>query len=164
MVDLDDLEDLFDDLCFDGPTSEQLSLMYNIFLNDFANNPLLINGKTVKYNLNKSKHPICRGKVQAFEHIITRESKIAQKRNFDPERANKIHWLRPILLNAHDARIKYFERLSDKGLNQQFYWYEEKGFIIILREIQPDIMLITSFSVDKSEKAKFKKWYDEFRK
>jgi hypothetical protein len=162
-MELDDLEDLFDDLGFDEPTSDQLYQMYGIFLNDIAKNPIVLNGRMLKYNSNRSNHPVCRGKAQAFEHVITRESKISGKRDFDRERANKIHWIRPVLLNASDVRIKYFERVNDKGQNQYFYWYQEKSFIIIIREIQPDILLITSFSVDNLERYKFKKWYDEYR-
>ena len=160
---LDDLDDLFDDLDFDEPTPDQLYRMYGIFLNDIVNNPIVLNGKLLKYNRKKSKHPVCRGKAQAFEHIITRESKISGKRDFDRERANKIHWIRPILLNVNDIRIKYFERINDKGKKQQYYWYQEKSFIIIIREIQADILLITSFSVDTLERYKFQKWYDEYR-
>jgi hypothetical protein len=162
-MELDDLEDLFDDLGFDEPTPDQLYQMYGIFLNDIAKNPIVLNGRMLKYNSNRSNHPVCRGKAQAFEHVITRESKISGKRDFDRERANKIHWIRPVLLNASDVRIKYFERVNDKGQNQYFYWYQEKSFIIIIREIQPDILLITSFSVDNLERYKFKKWYDEYR-
>lgn len=162
-MELDDLEDLFDDLGIDEPTPDQLFQMYGIFLNDIARNPIILNGKELKYNSNKSNHPICRGKAQAFEHVITRKSKISGKRNFDRERANKIHWIRPILLNANDVRIKYFERINDDGENQHFYWYQEKSFIIIIREIQPDILLITSFSVDTLERNNFKIWYDKYR-
>lgn len=162
-MELDDLEDLFDELDIDGPTPDQLYTMYGIFLNDFDENPILLKGKTLKYNRSRSKHPVCLGKAQAFEHIITRKSKISGKRNFDRQRANKIHWIRPILINAHDIRIKYFERVNDKGVNQHFYWYQEKSFIIIIREIDPDVLLITSYSVDSLERNNFKQWYDDYR-
>lgn len=160
--DLDDLEDLFDDLSHDGPTKEQMFKMYGIFLNDISKNPLIINGKAVKYNSNPSTHPICRGKAKAFEHIITRESKIAGKRNFDVERANKIHWIRPIIENAADFRIKYFEKVNDDLINQQFYWFDEKDCIIILREINPDLLLITSFSVDFENQRNYKIDFQNF--
>ncbi len=164
MIELDDLEEMFDDLGFDRPTADQLYQMYSVFLNDIVNYPIVIDGKTLKYNRNRSKHPICKGKAQAFEHIITRKSKYSGKRDFDRERANKIHWIRPIILNVEDARIKYFERINDKGKNQLFFWYEEKSFIVIVREIQPDILLITSFSVDVTERGMYKKWYNEYNK
>ncbi len=47
-MELDDLEDLFDDLGFDEPTPDQLYQMYGIFLNDIARNPIVLNGKTLK--------------------------------------------------------------------------------------------------------------------
>jgi len=34
---------------------------------------------------------------------------------------------------------------------------------VIIREMKPDLMLITSFSVDINEKTKFKKWYNEYK-
>ncbi|MBN2893631.1 MAG: hypothetical protein JXL97_17300 [Bacteroidales bacterium] len=160
---LDELEDLFDDLSADGPTKDEMYKMYGVFLNDIVNNPIIINGIKLKYNKTKSKHPVCKGKMVVFEHIITRESKYNGKRHFDKDRANKIHWIRPIIENKNDARIKYFERINDKGYNQQFYWYEEKGFIVIIRELDPDLFLITSFSIDKNNKQEYKNYYNEYR-
>jgi hypothetical protein len=162
MNSLDNLEDLFDDLSIDGPTIVQMVKIYGIYLNDIVNNPIAINGKNLKFNDTKSFHPICKGKHQCFEHIITRESKHSGKRNFDKERTNKIHWIKPILENVHDPRIKYFEAINDKGYNQLFYWYQDKGFIVIIREISPDLKLITTFSVDKIEKTNYKMQYEKY--
>ena len=138
MTDLDELEDLFDDLSIDGPTPKQLYELYGIFLDDFKKNPVVINGVELKYNGTPSRHPICRGKAMAFEHIITRESKYSGKRNFDYERTNKIHWIKPIIENVSDFRIKYFEEVNHDGENQLFYWYQEKDFVVIVREVKPD--------------------------
>lgn len=57
MIDLDDLEDLFDDLGFEQPTTDQLYQMYGIFLDDFKKNPFTVNGRLLKINENKSVHP-----------------------------------------------------------------------------------------------------------
>lgn len=159
---LEELEDMFDDLSIDGPNNNQLSQMYGTFLSDLVNNPITINGKNLQVNTNKSTHPICKNKMQGFEHIVTRESKHKKLRDFDRERANKIHWIKPIIENVADVRIKYFEAVNDNGFNQQHYWYEEKGFIVIIREINPDLMLITSFSVDSGFEAKYRKMYNEY--
>lgn len=163
MSSLDDLEDLFEDLSIDGPDKAQMFTMYGHYLNDIVKNPLVINGITLTFNTNASRHPICKGKHQCFEHIITRESKHSGKRNFDRERANKIHWIKPILENVNDPRIKYFEAINDDNENQQFYWYEEMNFVVILRELNPNLLLITSFSVDKEERYGFKKKYEAYR-
>jgi hypothetical protein len=163
MTDLDDLEDLFEDLRIEGPTNQQIYELYGIFLKDILNNTIPIKGKLIKCNVNRSYHPICKGKAQTFEHIITRESKYSGKRNFDRERTNKIHWIRPIIENVNDERIKYFEEVNKDGENQLFYWYEEKIFVVIIREIQPDYLLITSFSVDKVEGYNFKRKYESYK-
>jgi hypothetical protein len=161
---LGELEDLFEDLSINAPDTDQLFKMYGIFLCDIVKNPIIIKGIPLSINRNMSNHPVCKGKFQGFEHIITRESKYKGKRDFDRERANKVHWIRPIIENVNDSRIKYFERVNDQGYNQLFYWYELKGFIVIIREIKPDMMLITSFSIDSQEKSKFKNWYNEYKK
>jgi hypothetical protein len=159
---LDELDDMFYDLSIDGPNSGQLYKMYGVFLNDLISNPIVINGKTLMINSTKSRHPICRNKMQGFEHIITRESKLKGQREFDRERANKIHWIKPIIENRNDSRIKYFEAINDEGFNQQHYWYEDKGFIVIIREISPELMLITSFSIDIGWESKYRKMYNDF--
>jgi hypothetical protein len=161
---LDELEDLFDDLSADCPTNEQITEMYEVFLNDIVRNPIMIKGVPLSSNRNKSNHPICRGKSQGFEHVITRKNEHSGKRHFDKERANKIHWIKPVIENVTNSRIKYYEQVNDKGKNQLFYWFKEKKFIAIVREINPDLMLITSYSVDAGNEYQFKKGYEEFRK
>lgn len=161
---LDELEDLFEELSVDGPTNEQLNKMYTVFLDDIVRTPIIIKGLQLSSNRNKSRHPVCKGKSQGFEHIITRESKHSNRRNFDRERANKIHWIKPIIENVGDGRIKYFEEVNDRGINQLFYWYEEKNFIVIVREVNPELMLITSFSVDTLGKKKYRDAYYKYKK
>lgn len=161
---LDSLEDLFDDLSIDEPTGDQLYQMYGVFLRDFVNNPIHIEGIQVKVNINKSKNPLCKGKMQTFEHIITRENKHKGKRDFDHQRANKLHWIKTIIIHVNDVRIKYFNQISDKNLKQHFYWFEEKGFIVIVRELGKDFLLLTAFCVDEINKSQYKKYYNTYRK
>lgn len=161
---LESLDNLFDVLDIDKPSDDQMFEMYGVFLNDIVRNPIIIKGVKLSYNRNRSVHPICRGKMKAFEHLITRESKLKGKRDFDRERANKIHWIKPVIEHFEDSRIKYFEKVNDKGFNQLFYWYQDKNFIVIIREINPDLMLITAFSVDTMENVKYQEMYDEYRK
>lgn len=101
-------------------------------------------------------------RMETFVHVITRESKYKNKREFDRDRANRIHWIRPILENSHLSCINVFERVNDKGENQHYYWCPKKDFVVILREIKPDLMLLTAFCVDDYNKNKFRNWYNEF--
>jgi hypothetical protein len=164
MIELDDLDDLFDDLSIDGPTPNQLNHLYSIFINDFSLNPIFINGIRLRYNNNRSNHPICKGKAQAFEHIITRESKYSQKRNFDANRANKIHWIKPIIENSLNPRIKYFEEINHNNQKQLFFWFKEKDFVVIVRAVNPNFLLITAYLVDSYERKNFSEKYLRFKK
>jgi hypothetical protein len=161
--DLDDLEELFGDLGFGDPTPEQIYKMYGIFLNDFVRNTLYVKGKMVRYKTNPSKHPLFRGMHDTFVHVVTRESKIRGKREFDQQRANRIHWIRPILENAKDERIWYFERQNENDENQEYYWYESQDFLVILKPIEPDVLLVTSFYVDKDKKKQLRGWYQKYK-
>lgn len=163
MIEIEDLEELFDDLPIDEPTPEQVFTMYGIFLTDFVKKPLTIKGRRVKINTNPSKHPLFKNKNETFVHVITRDSKIAGRRNFDRERANRIHWIRPILEQVDNPAIWYFERLNDRQQMQYFYWYEAGNFLVLLRNIEPDLFLVTSFYVDKGYKTQFKEWYKDYK-
>jgi hypothetical protein len=160
---LDLLEDFFEDI-IDEPTDEQIEQLYSVFKKDFIEAPLLFNNVKVKYNTNKSNHPLFKGYPSGFEHICTRKSEISKKRYFDIDRANKITWIRPIIENYENNRIKYFEREHFNGQNQKYFWYEEKNFVVIIREIQKNLFLITAFSVDHLNKNKFAKWYKAYKK
>ncbi len=159
---LDQLEDLIDDLPIENPNKLQLYRLYGVFLEDFVRNPILIKGELLRYNTAISKMPLTKGKPKGYEHIITRENKYTKMREFDRERANKIHWIKPIIEYKEDSRIKYFEQVNSEGYNQQFYYYKKKGFIVIIRELEPNYLMITAFSVDTHEGEKYNRWYKEY--
>lgn len=161
-MNLEDLEELFGNLDWDGPNEEQLKQLYEIYLTEVCN--MKFKGQKIMVNKNKSRHPICKGRDQTFEHIITRESKHSQKRNFDPQRANRIHWIKPIVENSDRNEIKYFEELNGKNQLQYFFWYEEKNFIVLIREIFKGRVLITAYYVDEYRKIGFKKKYENYKK
>lgn len=164
-MNLNDLDVLFDesDLDFDSPTPDQLYTIYGIFLDHFYKMPLVLNGKQVKINTNPSKHPLFRNKHETFVHIITRDNKYNNKRQYDRDRANRIHWIRPILENCQSSEISYFARPDERGNSQHYYWYQQKEFIVILREVIPDLLLLTAFCVDSYNKMLYRKYLSEYR-
>lgn len=159
---LDCAEDLFEYLDLNGPDKEQMYTLYGIFKKDMIDEPIFINNVQVAYDKRKSKHPLFKNKPVGFEHICTRESKHSKKRNFDPERTNKIHWIKPVIHFKDDARVRYFERVHANGKNQQYYWLHEKNYVVIIREITTKLQLVTAFKVDDLNKPKYNRWYKEF--
>lgn len=158
---LDNLEVLFDHLDVDGPTKSQLEELYRLYVDDVCN--IVFNDEILKVNTNKSRHPICKGKQQTFEHLITRKSKYSGKRCFDRDRANRVHWIKPIIENYKDARIKHFTEYNHKNELQFFFLYEEKDFIIIIRELSNGLMIVTAYFVDEGRKRGFKKKYFAYK-
>lgn len=161
---LSQLADLFDDLDLDGPTPEQLYRLYGIFKNDFITKPIIIGTIPLGFEKRPSRHPLFKGKPEGFEHICTRESKQSGKRYFDPERSNKIHWIKPIIENqTTNTKVKYFERVHSNGQNQRYYWFDQKEYVVIVREITTSLKLVTAFKVDHVERARFRNWFNAYR-
>ncbi len=143
-------------------TKDKKDRLYQVFKRDIIQNPPLINGNALTYNKNKSKHPDFRNLPEGFVHCITRKNTYTGKREFDWERAQKLHWIKPIIENVDNLKIKYFENTNDKGKNQKYYWYEDKDFIIIIREVRPNQVLITAFNVDSLEKRTYRNKYQKY--
>ena len=161
---LDELEILFDedDLDFDAPTHDQLYIMYGLFLDNFHKTPLIHKGRRVVFNTNRSRHPLFRGKFEGFVHVITRKSQYTDKRQYDRDRANRVHWIKPILDNWQNPLVSYFEKVNDEGQLQYFYWVQPLNFLVILRELTPDFLLVTSFCIDSQNIGQFRKYYNEY--
>lgn len=164
-MNFDDLEILFDEneMSLDAPSKDQLYKMYGIFLTDFHKTTLLHRGKKVIFNTNPSKHPLFKGKFQGFVHLVTRKSKYTEKRQYDRDRANRIHWIKPILENWQSPQVTYFEQPNKDGEIQYFYWLQANFFIVILRELNPDLLLISAYCVDEDNKVQFRKQYNNYR-
>ena len=162
---LDELQILFDeeDLDIDAPSNDQLYTMYGNFLNDFHKTPLIHKGRRVIFNTSRSRHPLFRGKFEGFVHVVTRKSQYTDKRQYDRDRANRIHWIKPILDEWQNPLVSYFERVNDDGQLQYFYWVQTLSFLVILRELTPDLLLVTSYCIDNQNIGQFRKYLNEYR-
>lgn len=162
MLNLDDLEELFDDLGFDEPTKDQLAQLEAIFQKDFVDEAFAINGCTVKIVNKASFNQEFKGYPETFVHLITRESKMKGQRMFDKERANRVHWIKPILVNFQNPRIKYYEYLDEKGIMKKHFWFQESDFMVVLKPIGNDLLIVTGFKVDALEKKRYLKRYQDY--
>lgn len=164
-MNLDELDDLFDitDLSIDAPTPDQLYIMYGIFLQDFVTNKITVLGKELTINRSKSTHRDFKNKAETFVHVITRKSDLSKKRVYDRNRANRIHWIRPILENANNPKIKHFEKVNEDNQNQHYFWFKERAFMVILREVNPSLSIVTAFCVDPIEEYMYSSWYRNYK-
>lgn len=164
-MELEDLDDLFEDLDVNILTKEQLHRMYGIYLDDFVYSELFFMGKKVIINnsiVRNKQEGYFVNKQKSFDHIVTRENKYSGKRQYDKDRANKIHWIKVIIENYMHPLIKFFEKVDKNGDKNILLWYEDKSYVVILREKQPNLFFVTGYCVDNIEQGRFKSEYKAY--
>jgi len=154
MISLEDLEDLFDNLEDVGPTAAQLAEMHEIYRNDFFHDYVEVDGKEITVKHQKSWIKGFEGLPETFVHLLTREPLKGKPRTFDKLRANRIHWIKQILIQKDNPKIKYFEKI-DQGYLKKHYWFEEKDFVVILKPVTDKLMIVTAFYVEVLKRKDF---------
>lgn len=151
---------------------DKMDELFAVFQRDFFNAPITINGVNVKVKIHPYFNQIkdglpayFGGYYEKFVHIITREIngrlKISPKqRQFEIVRANRVHWIKPILEHADDARITNFRFEESDGTLRDYFWYKGKKYMVILEEIRPDYHLITGFCVDDKNFSYYQNRYN----
>ena len=148
-----------------------------VFIDDFLNNTTILDGRTVKikpYSYNKaSKDKLpewYNGLNEKFVHIITRDIKESKRkdskkiREFRSERALRIHWIKPIIENCNDMRIRRFRYTEESGREREYFWFVEKEYIAVVEFLNPDVALITGFCLDRDNQAYFMRKFQYGRK
>lgn len=160
---LDDLNPLFEEDELDKMEADVIiSTSYHYFLSDFINNPLKLGEKNIKIFLKNSVIPILKEYPETFAHIITRESKSQNHRFLSPDRANRIHWIKPILLSHPCNAVKYFKWKDERGVCKEYFWYFAKNFMVVLKNVSVDLQIVTAFCVDAEEKIKYYEWFKDY--
>jgi hypothetical protein len=165
MSNLRTLKPLFDDdeiLTDFDPGNDQIKMFYKYYLEDFVKNPIVVRGKNVITFPQKSKIKIFSDFPESFVHLITREIKSINQRFYECNRANRIHWIKPILELFPTRSILYFKWEDERGILKDHFWLCDKDFIVVLKEYRPNFQIITAFCVDKSQKLTFYERYKDY--
>lgn len=151
---------------------DKIKALHEVFYNDFFVEGVYVDGEKVKvkpYKYSNSKKDGLPEEytslIEKFVHIITRNVKSSswksapKIREFREERANRIHWIKPILQNSSDKRITHFKHIEDDGKEREYFWYRGKQYIVILEHLDPNFDLITGFCVDAENQPYYQKKY-----
>lgn len=151
---------------------EKVKALHDVFCRDFFTDGVFLDGEriNVKPYRYSSSHKDNLPEwyetyKEKFVHVITRTVKssnwktASKVREFRAERANRIHWIRPIIENQADKRITRFKYLEEDGKVREYFWYRGKQYIVILEHIDPDFDLITGFCVDADNQPYYQKKY-----
>ncbi len=139
--------DMIDFSTLDDET-KKIDFLYDIFKSDFIDNQtLLANTIYIDPKISDKED----GKEKIFWHVITRKEK--GKRSFDTERACRIKWIKPIILDYNNVKLKYFYYYEYSKKIRLYLWAYEKDFVVILQKLgKSSSYLVTSFYVDNQKK------------
>lgn len=141
--------------------SEQIDKFYKIFTNDFIDNTLVIQGKKIKIAPINSKVAEFKDYNETFYHIVTRDT--SHGRIYTAARANRINWIKPILENSESKSILYYKWKDDKNICKEHFWFFKRDFMVVLKPLSSDLMIVTAFCVDGDDKGTFFERYTDFK-
>lgn len=147
--------------------------LYQFFKRDFIESKAHI-AKTIY--VDPKGQGMREGKEEVFWHITTRTQTKTVKRGkqmvklisrpYDPERAARIEWIKPLLLNHEHQDVKLFYRKESKGKQpiRLYFWAHQNDFVVIVQKLgTSDAFLVTSFYITETYKrASYDKWYNEY--
>ncbi len=143
---------------------DQVQKLYELYKEDFIDNPFQIDGKQIKIISKKSKIPGYSNYDETFVHLITREIRSVGLRIFEQKRANRIHWIKEILVNHPSDGIRYFKKRNEEGICQEFFWCYYNDFLVILKPIGASLLIVTGFSIDgMEEKLRYLNWFNDYK-
>lgn len=164
MPHIDELEPYFPlDIINAQIDHEQLAVLHKLFVADFIDSKPIINGKTIYIDERMAEPKEYSNYTKTFYHIITRTIKTYRDRFYECERANRIHWIRPILESHPCKDILYYKWRDPKGLCREHFWLVHKKFMVVLADTAPGKQIVTSFCVDDGRKDDYFLNYATYR-
>lgn len=158
---IEDLAPIFgDDELIMSLNPLQVAEFYKIYVVDFIENPFEVEGKKIKLITSNSTIVGLKEYQESFAHIVTRKYK--GERTYMADRANRIHWIKEILLSHPCEDVKFYKWKDDQGVCKYHYWLLSKGFMVVLKDIGKDTQVVTAFCVDEDKKLVYWERYKAY--
>lgn len=131
-----------------------LKVLYEVFQQNFINNKKKFEGKEIWWDRRKLD-----GKYdEGFWHLITKqypETKI-EDRMADPERAKRLPWCGPTIMNSGDTTIKVWDYQEGNKKINTYLWLTEFDYVVILHKrltrSSEVAFLVTAFYIEYNSK------------
>ena len=132
-------------IVLNGSIQDDYRKLHEIYQNEIVGEYIEIEGVPVIHNNtpDTTNPPYAHG----FTHLVTREAsnRTGKFRAYDPERAERLSWLSPLLKNYKDPCVSCFWFETPKGavLGESLaIWLEEWDYVLVLKWV----------SIEKTEK------------
>ena len=160
-----------------------IELLFEYFNNDFIINQTYLIDNQNKYVIDVKSNIVCRcpfgntEKPERFWHIITKkeDNRIRcnnpcpspeNKRIYDPARAKRIHWIKPIIENwlSNPDIVYFYEKLS--GKETLHIWHRKLDFLIILRKEsnKSNRFLVSTYLVYRNQRQRYRKRWEKYER
>lgn len=138
----------------DGEWNVVLSSLYAIFDRDFKKGKPIFNKIPVWWDQRIEKDNTFE---EGFWHLISRNDQFTNERNFDPRRAERLPWCRPVLTHAHETAVVVGDYQEGRRM-RTYVWLKEHDYVIVLERRQQNIglvaFLITAYHIDGPSRRK----------
>jgi len=143
---------LFED--YDGCWQRYEDVVFSKFHTDFIQSSPVFQGLTVYVT-----KQLVKGKERGFWHCI-QEGLVEEKRTPDFRRCERITWIKAIIENANDPKIKKWQKQKGRHI-RQLLWLEEVEYLVILENRKTHWLLITAYCTTREHtKNKLRKEYE----
>jgi len=154
--------------------TEQTEHLYsNYFYPDFVSGKTYLNNNIYIDPISFEQED---GYEKTFWHLTTRDHSYPKKvgkrfinvkeRLVDYARAERLDWVKKIIENAHDERIRVFYHVESGGKKELrlYLWLHEQDFVVILQKLgKGRSFLVTSFYIDVDKKRQtFQQRYEVY--
>lgn len=142
--------------------STLFDFLYGFFHRDFVANKTLLNKHI---HIDPRCHLLDEGKEKSFWHLTTREHSRQVKQDnrivtvterlADFRRAERIEWVRQIIVNHSDPEVYcfYHKETNTKRDIRLYLWAHKHDFVVILQKLgRSSAFLVTSFYIDHQGK------------
>ena len=139
---------------YGGDWGAYLEAVYACFRQDFVESRTVFQGR----RLALKRHPLAQGKEATFWHL-TSEGSDESSRTPDFRRCERIRWLKPIIENAGDPKLKHWVSVK-RNEDRHHIWFEDEDYLVVLADRRGYLLLWTAFLVTRDHtRTKLRKEY-----
>lgn len=126
---------------------EKYEELYRVFYMDFVQNKTYLPNAIY---VNPTCQGLQNGKEKIFWHIVTRKNMSTRTREYDEKRAERIEWVKRMIVNHHHVEVKSFYYCEDNRKIRFYLWAHNYDFLVILQKLgATESYLVTSFYIDR---------------
>jgi hypothetical protein len=140
---------------------EKYEELYKVFHTDFVQNQTYLASAIY---VNPAFQGFKDGKEKIFWHIVTRKNQATKIREYDEKRAERIEWVKRMILNHNHSEVKSFYYYEDNRKIRFYLWAYNHDFLVILQKLgATESYVVTSFYIDNDRKRDTtQRKYDEY--